>query len=144
VRPAALDARASVPRYELTHGDLRHLSVGLARLSRLLLAAGARSVVAAVRGLAPIETERAAQRWERELLSPRSLALTAVHAFASCPMGERASICAVDSFGRVRGVENLRIADASILPDSPGVNPQGSVMAFARRNAQRFCEEARP
>jgi choline dehydrogenase-like flavoprotein len=144
VRPAAFDARASMPRYELTHGDLRHLSVGLARLSRLLLAAGARSVVPAVRGLAPIETERTALRWEHDLLPRRSLALTAVHAFASCPMGERASICAVDSFGRVRGVENLRVADASMLPDSPGVNPQGSVMAFARRNAQRFCEEARP
>src|SRR6185295_6934119 len=105
VRPAAFDARASAPRYELTHDDLRHLSVGLARLSRLLLAAGARSIAPAVRGLAPIETEQAALRWERELLSRRSLALTAVHAFATCPMGERASLCAVDSFGRVRGVD---------------------------------------
>jgi choline dehydrogenase-like flavoprotein len=144
VRPAPFDARASMPRYEVTHGDLRHLSVGLARLCRLLLAAGARSIVPAVRGLAPIETEQAALRWERELLPRRSLALTAVHAFASCPMGERASICAVDSFGRVPGVENLRVADASMLPDSPGVNPQGSVMAFARRNARHFCEATRP
>jgi choline dehydrogenase-like flavoprotein len=27
-----------------------------------------------------------------------------------------------------------------MLPDSPGVNPQGSVMAFARRNAVHFSE----
>jgi choline dehydrogenase-like flavoprotein len=25
-----------------------------------------------------------------------------------------------------------------MLPDSPGVNPQGTVMALARRNALRF------
>jgi choline dehydrogenase-like flavoprotein len=53
-------------------------------------------------------------------------------------MGERADRCAVDSYGRVHGYENLFVSDASVLPDSPGVNPQGSVMAVARRNAQHF------
>jgi choline dehydrogenase-like flavoprotein len=143
VRPAWLDRRAAAVRYRLAPEDLRNLSQGLARLARLLLAAGACSIVPAVNGLAPIESEAAAARFERELLPRRALALTTVHAFSSCPMGERADRCAVDSFGRVRGFANLRVADASILPDSPGVNPQGSVMAFARRNAQHFCDEVR-
>jgi choline dehydrogenase-like flavoprotein len=46
--------------------------------------------------------------------------------------------CAADSYGKLSGMENLYVNDASMLPDSPGVNPQGSVMAFARRNALRF------
>ena len=47
---------------------------------------------------------------------------------------------AADSFGKIRGYENLYINDASMLPDSPGVNPQGSVMALARRNAAHFVD----
>jgi len=66
--------------------------------------------------------------------------LTTVHAFSSCPVGERTDRCAADSFGKVRRYENLYVNDASILPDSPGVNPQGSVMAFARRNALHLIE----
>jgi hypothetical protein len=31
-----------------------------------------------------------------------------------------------------------RCADASLLCTAPGVNPQGSVMAFARRNVMKF------
>ena len=58
-------------------------------------------------------------------------------------MGERFDRCAVNSFGQVFGYSNLYVNDASMLPSSPGVNPQGSVMAFARRNAHHFVEERR-
>ncbi len=43
--------------------------------------------------------------------------------------------------GGVADLANLYVNDASLLPDSPGVNPQGSVMAFARRNAVHFAEQ---
>src|SRR5258705_97458 len=46
-------------------------------------------------------------------------------------------------YGRVYGYRNLRINDASMLPDSPGVNPQATVMAMARRNALQYAREAR-
>jgi choline dehydrogenase-like flavoprotein len=61
-----------------------------------------------------------------------------VHAFSSCPMGERRDRCAADSHGRVYGRDNLYVNDSSMLPDSPGVNPQGTIMALARRNALAF------
>ena len=80
-------------------------------------------------------------RWLDELLPAAALSLTTVHAFSSCPMGERIERCATDSFGQVFRFDNLYINDASLLPDSPGVNPQGTVMAFARRNAKRFAEK---
>ncbi len=143
VRPARFDADASVLRYEITRDDLRNLSTGLAHLASLLLAAGAVAIVPGVHGIAPITSEASAARWLTEILPRRALALTTVHAFSSCPMGERRDRCAVDSFGKVRAHENLYVNDASMLPDSPGVNPQGSVMAIARRNAIHFCEQAR-
>ena len=53
-------------------------------------------------------------------------------------MGEDQSRTGADSFGRVWGYRNLRINDASLLPDAPGVNPQAAIMAIAARNADEF------
>jgi choline dehydrogenase-like flavoprotein len=121
--------------HELDDEDVWNLSKGLARLSMLLLAAGAEEVYPAVFGLPRISSEREAVKWLDDRLARDSLSLTTVHAFSSCPMGERRDRCAADSFGRVYGLDNLYLNDSSMLPDSPGVNPQGTVMAFARRNA---------
>jgi choline dehydrogenase-like flavoprotein len=143
VRPSVLDPKASTIRYNLTYDDLRNLSIGLARLSTLLFAAGARAVYPGVFGVPVIRNEMEAIRWLDELLPRSALSLTTVHAFSSCPMGERVGRCATNSFGNIPQYENLYVNDASLLPDSPGVNPQGTVMAFARRNAIRFSEGAR-
>ena len=53
-------------------------------------------------------------------------------------MGEDKKICSADSFGRVFGYNNLFINDGSLLPSAPGVNPQGSILAIARRNIHHF------
>ncbi len=142
VRPGLLSAESTAIRYHLSPEDLGNLSRGLARLSTLLLAAGARAVYPAVHGLPRIEREVDAARWLDQDLPKRALALTTVHAFSSCPMGERADRCAADSRGRVYGLDNLYLNDASVLPDSPGVNPQGTIMALARRNALALAEAA--
>jgi hypothetical protein len=59
-------------------------------------------------------------------------------------MGEDASRCATDSFGKLHGAEGLYIADASLLCGPTVVNPQGTVMAVAHRNAVRFLDGVRP
>ena len=35
----------------------------------------------------------------------------------------------------------LYVNDASLLPTSPGVNPQGTIMAIARRNATHWADQ---
>jgi choline dehydrogenase-like flavoprotein len=57
-------------------------------------------------------------------------------------MGEDRSRTGADSFGRVWGFDNLRVSDASLVPDAPGVNPQGTIMAIAARNSDQFLAEA--
>jgi choline dehydrogenase-like flavoprotein len=140
VRSSSLGDDATILRYELAEEDALNLSNGLARLATLLLAAGATSVHPTVQGLPTIESEKEAIRWLDDRLPRKSLSLTTVHAFSACPIGERTDKCAADSYGKVARHDNLYINDASILPDSPGVNPQGSVMAFARRNVQHFLD----
>jgi choline dehydrogenase len=39
----------------------------------------------------------------------------------------------VDWLGRVRGVDNLRVADASILPDVPSIAPLLTIIMAAER-----------
>ena len=41
------------------------------------------------------------------------------------------------------GVENLILADASQVPEAPGVNPQLTIMAMALRNAEAFLGGSR-
>jgi choline dehydrogenase-like flavoprotein len=139
VRPSRFGRGSASIRYGVSREDLRHLSVGLARLSMVLLAAGAETVYPSVHGLPEIRTRVEAARWLDELLPASSVALTTVHAFSSCPIGERTDRCAANSFGKVHRYDNLYLNDASMLPSSPGVNPQGTVMALARRNALHFA-----
>lgn len=140
VRPSRLDSRHTEIRYELSDQDMWNLSRGVARLATLLLEGGATEVLPAVRGMSAIRSDVEAIRWLDDQLERRACSLTTVHAFSSCPIGERRDRCAADSFGKVHGYDNLYINDASMIPDSPGVNPQGTIMTFARRNALHFAD----
>ena len=126
-------------RYRLSRADLRQLSLGLRRLCRLLFAAGAVELYPSVSGLPPLRTEDDLSLIPAELPADRTSLMT-VHLFSSCPMGESRALCAADSFGQVHGVPNLFIHDASLLCTAPGVNPQGSIMALARRNTLHYLE----
>jgi choline dehydrogenase-like flavoprotein len=64
-----------------------------------------------------------------------------VHLCGTVPMGEDRDRCAADSFGRLHGWSNLFVNDASLLPEAPGINPQGTVMAIAWRNAVKISND---
>lgn len=125
-------------RYRLDREDLRLLAEALRRLAELLFAAGAVELYPSLAG-GPVL--RGLDDLERipDVLDPQRARLMTIHLFSSCRMGERKEVCVADSFGKVHGQEGLYIADASLLCDAPGVNPQGSIMALARRNALRFA-----
>ena len=141
VRPSRLEPDRTDIHYELSDEDLWNLSRGVARLATLLLEGGAIEVLPAVHGLPAIRNDVEAIHWLDDRLDGRACSLTTVHAFSSCPMGERLDRCAANSFGKLHGFDNAYINDASIVPDSPGVNPQGTIMTLARRNALHFCDE---
>jgi choline dehydrogenase-like flavoprotein len=129
--------RDPIVSYKLGNQDRRDLADGLKKLCEVLFAAGADTLYPSIAGLPPLRSIDDL-RLIPDVLSANDSSLMTVHLFSSCPMGEDTSVCATDSFGRVHGHDNLHIADASLLCTSLGVNPQGSVMAFARRNAMHF------
>jgi choline dehydrogenase-like flavoprotein len=126
-----------VVRYQLDAADMADLSEALVNLGRCLFAAGAVVLYPSIAGGPRLTREEDLGALRAGLPRGRTSVMT-IHLVASCPMGEQPERCAVDSFGRVHGVPRLGVADASILCGAPGVNPQGSVMALARRNALAF------
>ncbi|SOD84784.1 GMC oxidoreductase [Streptomyces sp. Ag109_G2-15] len=73
---------------------------------------------------------------------PGDRELVSVHGMGSCPMAlpERGGVC--DEAGRPHGFTNLRLCDASVLPGTPGISPQGTIRSFAREIVGRHPESA--
>ena len=127
--------------YRLTRHDRALLGRGLARLALVMLEAGATEVYPAYRD-APIVRGRRDLAAMQGTFGVGKASMMTVHLCSTVPMGRRPKVSATDSHGLVNGTRNVRVNDASLLPDAPGVNPQASVMAVAIRNARRFIERS--
>ena len=134
--------RDPIVTYRLTRRDRAVLGQGLARLALLLLEAGATAVYPSYRG-APVVRRPADLATMQATFSTRRASLMTVHLCSTVPLGRHGTTPA-DSFGLVGGTRNVRVNDASLLPDAPGVNPQASVMAIAVRNARHYLDTATP
>ena len=128
--------RAPLVRVTQSPADRFELAEGLARLAEALFAAGAVTIYPCIQGYPVLRSVDDLKRLP-ECLAANNSGATSVHVFSSCPMGENRALSATDSLGRVHDAEDLRIADASLLCGPSVVNPQGTVMAIAHRNA---CE----
>jgi len=133
--------RAPLVTYRLTDADMSRLARGLVHLGELLLAAGATELYPSVLGGEVVRRRQDLVRWW-SAVDRRSSNLMTVHLTSSIRMGEDPARSAADSYGRVRGATNLRVNDASLLPDAPGVNPQAAIMTIALRNAEHFLATA--
>ncbi|MEJ7583528.1 MAG: GMC family oxidoreductase [Acidimicrobiales bacterium] len=133
--------RSPVVSYHLTEGDLSRLARGLVHLGEALLAAGATELYPSVTGAPVVRRPEELVCWWDEVTRARANLMT-VHMTSTVRIGEDRSRTGADSFGRVWGVANLRVNDAALVPDAPGVNPQAAIMAIAARNCDQFLADA--
>jgi len=129
--------------YALTERDWRRLGEAMRKLSMALIAAGAKCVMPSIRGHDGWATADAIRREDATRIPQDRALLMSIHLFGSCPMGEGSELFPVDSFGRLIGTENIVVADGSVLPGAPGVNPQATIMALAFRAADAFLDRRR-
>ena len=62
--------------------------------------------------------------------------ITAHHVSSTCKMGPADDpMAVVDQYGKVHGVDGLRVVDASIMPDTVRANLNLTVIAMAERAA---------
>lgn len=73
----------------------------------------------------------------------RKVAHTVYHPAGTCRMGARNDeLAVVDPELRIRGLEAIRIADASVFPTMPAVNPMIGVLMVGEKCAELLGGDA--
>jgi choline dehydrogenase-like flavoprotein len=73
---------------------------------------------------------------------PGRISVSAAHLMGGCGMGRDAATAVTDGAGRIHGYPWLRVADASLFPDSLEINPYLTIMALADRVAEEIRIDA--
>lgn len=120
----------TVLRYDLDPRDGHRLLRAVRAMGELLFAAGAVEVLTGVPG-APRARDRAALDELLDGVRASSLHLSAFHPTGTVAAGADPRRCPADPDGWLRGVAGVLIADGSLLPTCPEVNPQLTIMAAA-------------
>ena len=69
---------------------------------------------------------------------------TVYHVSGTCRMGaDDDPLAVLDSRLNVRGVNGLRVVDASVMPTLTSVNPVGTIMSIAERAAELIAADRR-
>ncbi|MFI9251037.1 GMC family oxidoreductase N-terminal domain-containing protein [Streptomyces sp. NPDC053069] len=117
-------------RYDLAKRDAGRLLRAQRAMGHLLFAAGAEEVLTGVphapRARTPAQLDALLDR-----VNARHLHLSAFHPTGTAAAGADPERSPADPEGRLRGVHGVLIADGSVLPSCPEVNPQLSIMAAA-------------
>lgn len=122
------------PRYLEAEADLRTLVEGV-KVARELAHTKALDVY---RGAAVFERLGTDDEIVEHV---RGAAETIYHPTGTCRMGDDAS-AVVDARLRVRGVEGLRVVDASVMPEIVGGNPNAAVIMLAEKAADAVKGDA--
>ncbi|MFE9879709.1 GMC family oxidoreductase N-terminal domain-containing protein [Streptomyces sp. NPDC005784] len=117
-------------RYDLDRRDGDRLMTAVRAMGRLLFAAGAEEVLTGVPG-APRARSLDALDELLASVDARDLHVSAFHPTGTVAAGADPQRAPADPEGRLRGVHGVLVADGSVLPGCPEVNPQLSIMAAA-------------
>jgi choline dehydrogenase-like flavoprotein len=116
--------------------DVERIQRGLGILSDICWAAGAASILPGLHGVPDeITSPDEAEILKTKRLDGRDTITAANHAFGSARMSWRPADGVVDEQGRCHELDNVYVADTSIFPGSPAVNPMLTCMALADRIA---------
>jgi choline dehydrogenase-like flavoprotein len=129
--------------YSLSQKDAELFKKGMIMVAKLFFAADAEKLFLGLPGLEVLAGVDDVKKLEAYKIKPTDLELAAFHPMGTCRIGNDPLKSVVDQNMRVHGLENLSIADASVIPSSIGVNPQMTIMALARRAAHHILDELR-
>lgn len=123
-------SRRPVLSYHLTNNDAARLLMSVGLMGRALFAAGATEVLTGIPGYERVRDLRQLQH-AVDHAPWRHMHISAFHPTGTARMGADPQRHPVDEHGHLRGVRGTWIADASLLPSCPEVNPQVTIMALA-------------
>lgn len=127
-------------RYRLGERDAQTLHDGLAAAARLHLAAGAREALTLHEPGIHVRSERDVDDIAAARRGPNRLSVFSAHVNGTCRIGTDPRTSGVSPSAERHGVSGLYVADGSIFPTAPGVNPQETIMALATIIARRIID----
>jgi choline dehydrogenase-like flavoprotein len=128
-------AGRNVLRYTLHDEDATDLGSGLLIAAEVLFAAGAERVALPIVGAAEVTRSELRQRKPTDF-TRKNLLTSGFHPQGTAGIGR-----VVDTDLALIGAPHVWVCDASVLPDSPGVNPQVTLMALSFRLAGTLLEK---
>lgn len=102
----------------LNDEDRRRRALGLEAIDNIFRSTGAREIIAS------------------------DLAI-GLHLMGGCNIGVDAVASVVSPEFRLHGFDNIHVADSSIFPNAPGINPSFTIMALSCKAAAQILEDAR-
>jgi choline dehydrogenase-like flavoprotein len=129
----------TVIRYAFNKKDKENLVFAVKKAAEIYFARGARRVFPAIYGFTELRSPEEVKRIDPTRIKPQHLEMMGFHPMGTARMARDPREGVVDSSGKVFGVENLYVADASLFPTCLGVNPMESIMTFATYVAQRIA-----
>lgn len=127
-----------VVTYKLNKLDTRKLVRGIIKTAEIFFAAGAQQVFTGLPGKGFVKHPSELDDVKEEAVKPGALRLTAFHPVGTARMGANPADTVVGPWGEAHDVANLFVADGSVMPGCPTVNPQISIMAFSTRSADHI------
>jgi len=121
--------------YSLVDHDVARLKRAVEILGRVYFAAGARTVIPLVHGFDELASPADLERLRRAKLRARDFELSAYHPLGTARMGRDARTSVVGADHQVHDTPGCYVVDGSVVPTSPAVNPQVTIMTLATRAA---------
>lgn len=124
--------------YKLNDEDVRKTVFSIARAAEVHFAAGATEVYPNIPRVPALKPGDLAT-FEATRFKASELRLEAFHPMGTARISAdpRRGVCAPD--GSVNGTPGLYVADASLFPTAPGVNPMMTIIAFAKQVAREVA-----
>ena len=138
VRPGP-GRRPLIP-YTMNDHDVARVKRAVDLLSQVFFAAGAQRIFSPLRGFEELRSRTDLARLRRTEVTAADFQLTAYHPLGTARMGVSNERSVVNQDLAAHDLPGLYIFDGSVLPTSPAVNPQLTIMALSSRAAQRLAE----
>jgi choline dehydrogenase-like flavoprotein len=126
-------------RYDLHPDDARRFQRGFELLADIWWAAGARRIAVPLAGV-PVLRDGDSGPLRRARVRPRDVAAMAFHPLGTARAGADPERSVVGPDLALHGVEGIHVADGSVVPSPPGVNPQVTIMALATRLGRELLD----
>ena len=129
--------------YRMSPADQAVVPRLLKLMGETWFAAGAREVYLPILGIGACDADRF-RALDLDRIPRRKLECASQHPLGTCRMGVTAEHSVVDPNGQTWELEELFVADGSVMPTSLGVNPQETIMTMATRIAWNLRERPLP